>query len=125
MAHQVGFGSESEANLIGFLVARQSTQKAFQYSAYESIFNYAVGELYNRDTVLAKSYMESMPEYYKRDQAELREFIIKHQNPFQPMLNSVYNFYLTSNNQPQGLESYNYVVAWLIAYAKKYGWHRL
>ena len=37
------------------------------------------------------------------------------------MINKIYGNYLKANQQPQGLMSYNEVIAWLIAYSKKYG----
>ena len=125
MAHQAGFGTESEANLIGFLAAKASNNRAFQYSAYAGIFQYAIAELYNRDSALARSFIDSLPPYYKRDRAEMRRFIETHENPIQPLLNGMYNLYLLSNNQPEGIDSYNYVVAWLIAFGKKYGWDKI
>jgi hypothetical protein len=125
MAHQIGFGTESEANLVGFLAARSGENAAFRYSAYAGVHQYALSELYIRDSMLAKIYIDSLPSYYVRDRKELRKFSLEHQSFLQPVLNSVYNFYLLSNNQPAGLDSYNYVVAWLIAYAKKFGWDAL
>lgn len=122
MAHQQGFGTESEANLVGFLAARASSQKSFVYSAYTGVHQYALSELFVRDSLLAKQYISALPEYYKKDRRELREFILGHQSIFQPVINMAYNLYLLGNNQPDGLGSYNYVVAWLIAYGKKYGW---
>jgi hypothetical protein len=125
MAHQLGFGTESEANLVGFLAARESANKAFVYSAYAGVHQYALSELFVRDSLLAKNYIDSLPPYFKRDKLELRKFVADHQSFMQPVLNVVYNLYLLGNNQPEGLESYNYVVAWLIAYGKKFGWNSL
>ena len=125
MAHQLGFGTESEANLIGFLAARESKNAAFRYSAYAGVHQYAIAELYGRDSLLARGYLDSLPAYYRSDRKLQRHFIMEHQSFFQPMLDATYALYLQGNNQPQGLESYNKVVAWLIAYGKKYGWEKL
>ncbi len=125
MAHQLGFGTESEANLIGFLAARESDNVAFRYSAYAGVHQYAIAELYGRDSLLARVYLDSLPAYYRNDRKAQRQFIKEHQSFFQPMIDATYTLYLQGNNQPQGLESYNRVVAWLIAYGKKYGWDTL
>jgi hypothetical protein len=125
MAHQLGFGAESEANLIGFLAARSSTNKAFEYSAYTGVHSYALRELYFRDTLKAKAYHDDMPLILKKDRLEMKRFLEAHKSFLQPGLDVAYNFYLLSQNQEQGLASYNYVVAWLIAYAKMYGWDRI
>jgi hypothetical protein len=125
MAHQLGFGTESEANLVGFLAARESENPAFVYSAYAGVHQYAISELYGRDSLLARDYMDSLPAFYRNDRKLQRQFIMDHQSYLQPMLDATYTLYLQGNNQPLGLESYNRVVAWLIAYGKKYGWDKL
>lgn len=125
MAHQQGFGSESEANMIGFLAARSSNNPAFVYSAYADMYEYALREMYRRDTTVAIQWRDKMPGILKKDRKELRDYYRSKQNPAQPLLDWVYNNYLLRTNQPEGLQSYNRVVAWLIAYGKKYGWQAL
>lgn len=125
MAHQVGYGTESEANLIGFLACRRGPKKVMQYSAYSNMQWYALVEMSNRDTILARKYYLRQPALLKKDREENARFAEMHQNPVQPVINWMYEKMLQGNNQPAGLQSYNYVVAWLIAYGKKYGWHKL
>ena len=125
MAHQQGFGSESEANMIGFLAARSSKNPAFVYSAYADMFEYALREMYRRDTAVALQWRDRMPGLLKKDRKELKAYYLSKKNPAQPLLDWVYNNYLLRTNQPEGLQSYNRVVAWLIAYGKKYGWQSL
>jgi len=125
MAHQVGYGTESEANLIGFLACRRGLKKVMQYSAYCNMQWYALVEMSNRDSLLARNYYQRLPALLKKDRQENTRFGEMHQNPAQPVINWVYEKILQGNNQPAGLQSYNYVVAWLIAYGKKYGWHKL
>jgi hypothetical protein len=125
MAHQQGFGSESEANMIGFLAARTSKNPAFVYSAYADMFDYALREMYRRDTTMALQWRDSMPGLLKKDRKQLWAYYQSKKNPVQPLLDWVYNNYLLRTNQPEGLQSYNRVVAWLIAYGKKYGWQSL
>lgn len=125
MAHQLGYGTESEANLIGFLACRRGTKKVMQYSAYSNMQWYALVEMGNRDSTLARRYYLSQPALLKKDRLENARFAEIHQNPAQPLINWIYEKILQGNNQPEGLQSYNYVVAWLIAYGKKYGWHKL
>jgi hypothetical protein len=122
MAHQQGFGSESEANMIGFLACRASQNKAFVYSAYADMQAYALRELWYRDSVQAKKYLPGIPPILRKDRDLLARHYASRQNPAQPLLHWVYHRYLLGTNQPEGLQSYNRVVAWLIAYGKKYGW---
>jgi len=125
VAHQLGFGSESEANLIGYLVGKQSTSALLQYSTYAEMHDYAVSDMWVRDSVLAKQRYKEVPYMLQLHRKEMRQWVMEHKHPAQQWLNWIYERYLWSNNQPQGLQSYNRVVAWLIAYGKKYGWHQL
>ena len=58
----------------------------------------------------------------RKDFRELLQFYRKYQNPFEPVVRHLYGGYLRANRQPQGMKTYNEVVAWLIAYGYKYGW---
>jgi hypothetical protein len=121
MAHQLGYGSEDEANFAGYLAAKSSTQNLFQYSVYFELFAYANRELYLRDSVTAKENYHLLDTLVKNDIKIYRKFIREHQNNIEPYISMLYGEYLKANNQPQGINTYNEVVAWLIAYRKKYG----
>jgi hypothetical protein len=45
----------------------------------------------------------------------------KYRNPIEAIIDHLYGQYLKANNQPSGKLTYNEVVAWLVAYYKKYG----
>jgi hypothetical protein len=121
IAHQIGYGKENEANFVGFLACREYDSRAFRYSAYFDMFNYAIGEIYRRDTALARSFQEKAHPQIKKDQKEYRDFYRKYRNPIEPVIMWGYSYFLKANNQPAGKRSYNEVVAWLIAYYKKFG----
>jgi hypothetical protein len=57
----------------------------------------------------------------KKDIAEYRRFLLQYSSPLEPLFTALYGNYLKANNQPNGIETYDRVVAWLIAYKKKYG----
>ena len=48
-------------------------------------------------------------------------FYRKYENPVEPLITWSYGHFLKANNQPAGKQTYNEVVAWLIAYYKKFG----
>ncbi|MES2773211.1 MAG: DUF3810 domain-containing protein [Bacteroidota bacterium] len=125
MAHQLGYASESEANFIGYLACKESSEAAFRYSVYFDLFSYTIGDLYYRDSTAAKDRMKSLPQKVKEDRKQVRAFFTRKKNPFSPAIDWVYDKYLKLNSQPKGKESYNEVVGWLIAYAKRYGWDRI
>lgn len=121
MAHQLGYASEDEANFVGYLSAVASKEEIFHYSAYFDLFKYANGELFERDSVAARANYRALDTLVKRDMRTYREFLLATRNPVEPVIRLFYGEYLKANNQPKGLETYNEVVAWLIAYQKKYG----
>ncbi len=125
IAHQVGYARENEANFVAFLACRNYESPAFRYSMYFDMYLYAVGELSRRDSVQARHYQETIHPQVKKDQQEYRDFLKRHRNPVEELVMWGYGHFLRANNQPAGKRSYNEVVAWLIAYYKKYGKERL
>ncbi|MEX6689755.1 DUF3810 domain-containing protein [Danxiaibacter flavus] len=121
VAHQLGYGSESEANFVGYLVAARSKDVRFNYSVYFDLFSYANNELFMRDSVAARANYKQLDTLVKLDIKEYRKFFKQYRNPIEPFIKVFYSNYLKANNQPKGIDSYNEVVGWLIAYRKKYG----
>ncbi len=121
IAHQLGYGKENEANFVGYLACKSYSNNAFRYSVYYDMYNYALLEVYRRDTTLAKAFQEKAHPQVKKDQKEYRDFYRKYKNPIEPIIMWGYGHFLKANNQPAGKRSYNEVVAWLIAYYKKFG----
>jgi len=121
MAHQLGYGDEDEANFAGYLAAKSSKENTFKYSVYYELFAYANRELFMRDSLAAKANYKLLDTLVKKDILDYRKFLRAHQNPIEPFITLLYGNYLKANNQPQGIETYDEVVSWLIAYKKKYG----
>lgn len=121
IGHQLGYATEDEANFTGYLAARFSTDQRFQYSLYFDLFNYANNTLFQYDSVAARSNYKQLDTLVKKDIAEYRHFLLQYKNPLEPLITALYGNYLKANNQPEGIETYSRVVAWLIAYQKKYG----
>jgi len=121
MAHQVGYAKENEANFVGFLACHQSTDVQFRYSVYFELYLYAIREVGKRDTVLFNGFKKTVHPLVRRDARELRNYLTKTDNKVEPFVSSFYDQYLKMNSQPKGMATYNEVIAWLIAYQKKYG----
>ena len=130
MAHQMGYASESEANFVGYLTAANSKDVYFRYSVYLELFSYAQGAeilLYGKEKDFPafenmikfnKTYLDSL---VRKDRKEIRQFFQKRKNNISPAFNSMYDQYLKLNKQAAGIDSYDDVIAWLIAYKKKFG----
>lgn len=121
IGHQLGYAKENEASFAGFLAARSSLNPAFQYSVYFEMYSYAMRELYKRDTLRVKEFKKQLHPNVKEDYEAIRRFYLKYENPFEPFIRKLYGHYLKANAQPEGLRSYNEVVAMLVAHSKKYG----
>jgi len=130
MAHQLGYASESEANFVGYLAASSSKDVYFRYSVYNDLFSYAQGEeimLYGKakdfkafESVITYN-REHLDTLVKKDRRAIREFFYKRRNHISPAVSGLYDQYLKMNKQLEGVNSYNEVIGWLIAYQKKYG----
>lgn len=121
IGHQLGYGKENEANFSGFLACRRHPSVAFRYSVYFDMYNYTIGELFRKDSSAAKNFVDSLNPLVKKDFKEVREFFNRYQNPIEPIISWMYSGYLKANRQPAGRETYSQVVAFLIAYQKKFG----
>jgi hypothetical protein len=130
MAHQLGYASESEANFVGFLAAAASQDVYFRYSVYNDLFSYAQSQeiiLYGKEKDFKA--FESVFQYnrthldslVRKDRREVREFFHKRKNRISPAVSGLYDQYLKMNKQLAGVNSYDEVIGWLIAYQKKYG----
>lgn len=121
IGHQLGYGSEDEASFAGFLAVKSYNNNLFNYSMYFDLFNYANNELFARDSSVAKANVHKLDTLVRLDRKNYRDFLLARKNPIEPLITKFYSEYLKANNQPQGIETYSEITAWLIAYQKKYG----
>ncbi|HWH63844.1 MAG TPA: DUF3810 domain-containing protein [Ginsengibacter sp.] len=121
MGHQLGYAKEDEANFSGYLAAANSHDTLFQYSTYLDLFVYANREVYYFDSSTSRLAVAQLIPEVRTDLLEWRRFNRKYTSSFEPALSWLYGKYLLANQQPQGLGSYNEVIATLMAYYKKYG----
>jgi hypothetical protein len=121
MAHQIGYASESEANFIGFLASTQSKNIFMQYSGYLEMYLYTFGKLRQTDSNLVKSLNQQLHPLVKKDLKEYKAYLKTHETILQDWTNKIFDLFLKSNHQEQGINSYRDVVGWVIAYKNKYG----
>jgi hypothetical protein len=121
MGHQLGYAKENEANFSSFLSGRVSDNIEFRYSVYYDMYGYAMSDLFVYNLPCFIELKKSEHPQVKKDNKTYREYLLKSRNAVEPVMSIAYDRYLKMNNQPHGKETYNEVVAWLIAYMKKYG----
>ncbi len=121
VGHQLGYAKENEANFAGYLAAASSPDTLFKYSVYLDLFLYANRNLYWVDTAAANACRLQLVQPVLDDLEVWRQFNSRHRNPVEPIVRWFYGLYLRSNQQPQGLFSYDAVTAFIIAYYRRFG----
>lgn len=121
MGHQLGYARENEANFAGFLAARNSGDADFVYSAYFEMYLYTLRELSRQDPALSLMLRRTAHYRVRRDFQVYRNYILRKQNVMEPVVSKFYDGYLRLNKQEHGLETYDEVVQWLLAYQREYG----
>ena len=120
IGHQLGYAKENEANFAGFLSGRSSNDPTVRYSVYFDVYAYARLYLYVQDSMELRRLDSTLNPGVRRDFRELREFLRKHENPVERVIDKLYSQYLKANEQPLGRITYSEVIVWLVAYHKKY-----
>lgn len=121
IAHQLGYAKENEANFVGYLACRSSPDINFRYSVYFDLYSYAINEILIRDVKRGVEIQKHLHYRVLADIRDLREYFKRTRNRVAPVMTDLYDRYLRLNNQPGGIQTYNEVIQWLIAYRKKFG----
>jgi hypothetical protein len=121
IGHQLGYGKENEASFVSYLACRTSQNVHTRYSVYYELFTTAFRDIRASDSVAAHRISEQLHPRVKQDRQTERLWRFKRRNRVAPVISDFYDSYLRMNNQPNGVQTYNEVIAWLIAYMKKYG----
>lgn len=116
--HQLGFAKENEANFIAVMATTSNPDPYFKYSGYIFALRYSLGEVYMRNPGAADLLKQKVRPGILKNYARSYAFWQKYQNPLEPFFEIFYTHYLKVNNQPDGMQSYNYVVALLVNYFK-------
>ncbi|WP_103070287.1 DUF3810 domain-containing protein [Aquimarina sediminis] len=117
-AHQLGFAKENEANFIAALTTINYDDQYFNYSGVTFALKFCLNDLYLRNEEKAICLIEKLRPGIRRNYLEVNEFWESYENPLEPIFKSTYDSYLKANNQPDGIETYSYVVALLVNYYK-------
>lgn len=122
IAHQLGYAKENEASFVAYLTCKASADLSFRYSAYFELYRDAIYECRltpNRE--LTEELRQNIHPRVRYDAADLQFYLLRNQNFVEPFVSGFYDRYLKLNNQPKGKATYDEVIAYLIAYMKKYG----
>jgi len=130
IAHQLGYASETEANFIAYVVAIESNDTLLEYAMQLQLFTYCQeaellliakrGDYAQWKKVVERNRNALSPQVLK-DRKEIKQFFLDRQEKMIPGATAMYDQFLQWNKQARGLESYNDVLLWALAYeqAKK------
>lgn len=122
MAHQLGYAKENEASFVAYLTGKSSTDVNVIYSTYFELYRDAFFECrLTPNKSLVETIRKNIHPRVQRDAQDLQAYLLRTQNFIEPFMTSAYDRYLKLNNQPKGKATYDEVIAYLIAYMKKYG----
>ncbi|MBW1656384.1 DUF3810 domain-containing protein [Flavobacterium quisquiliarum] len=116
MAHQIGYASENECNFIGVLASVKNDNLYYQYSGYSFVLRYCLGIWkYKNENVfnqLKKTVHPGILKNYK----ESEDFWKKYDTFIDKGFHFLYDNFLKSNNQKDGMESYSKFIDLMINY---------
>lgn len=122
IAHQLGYAKENEASFVAYLACKNSSDSNFLYSVYFEMYRDALYECrLTPNKELTETISKNVHPRVRWDIRDLRLYLLSNQNFIEPFMSGAYDRYLKLNNQPKGKATYNEVIAYLIAYMKKYG----
>jgi hypothetical protein len=122
IAHQLGYAKENEASFVAYLSCKASGDINFLYSAYFELYRDDMAECRRTpNKELTESIRKNVHPRVRADAHHLQAYLLRNQNFIEPLMTGVYDRYLKLNNQPKGRATYDEVIAYLIAYMKKYG----
>lgn len=120
MAHQLGYASEDEASFVAFLAIHSGNKAYFKYSLYFDLYLYTNSELYSRDSAVAIQFSKQLLPKVHKDLLTYKTFWQQYRSKTaEGIFRLLYGNYLKANKQPKGIETYDEIVAWLIAFEKK------
>lgn len=128
IAHQLGYASETEANFIAFVLASNSKDPIFEYAMQLQLFTYSQeaqlfmiaksGNFKKWEAVVKRNKALLTPKVLS-DRKAIRAFFLSRQDQRIPGSEKLYDQFLIWNKQASGINSYNDVLLWALAYQKK------
>lgn len=116
IGHQLGFSKENEANFIASIITMEDENEFLRYSGLTFSLKYSLNDMYKKDPLLSEALIAELHPGVLENYKEVQEFWQAYSGPVELVMETVYGNYLKVNNQPQGIDSYNYVVALLVNY---------
>ena len=118
MAHQIGYGSESECNFIGFLACIKNDDLYFQYSAYANALRYCMNNIGAKNEQQFERLKKQIHPGILANYNESDTFWKQYDTFIDKSFHAFYDQFLKMNQQQDGLESYSKYIDLLVNYYK-------
>ena len=105
---------ENEANFFGLKNNLNSSDKVINYCGELVALQYLLYDLRLKDKNSGFMLFDKLNGGVIKNLQEKRSYNEKFKNPFEPYIKKIYDLFLKSNNQNEGIKSYNLVVNLLI-----------
>ena len=116
MAHQRGIVSEQECSFVGILAAIRSADPAYRYSGWLEGYVYLSNALYRADPETCLALRAGLPEGVLADLRANSAYWAQFQGPVSQASEAVYDTFLKTNGDKNGVQSYGMVTDLLVAY---------
>ncbi|MGB0431216.1 MAG: DUF3810 domain-containing protein [Bacteroidia bacterium] len=116
MAHQIGIGSESEANFIAYLACNASDDPVFNYSGNFSAMRYVLNAIHFTDSTAFNKLIVKLNKGVLLDLEANTMYWEKFETPLDNFSRWMNNLYLKSNGQRDGVKSYGKMVELMVAF---------
>lgn len=118
MAHQMGYGSESECNFIGFMASIKNKNPYFKYSGYSFALRYCLANWRIRNEKIFEQLIKEIHPGILKNYKESEDFWKQYKTPLERGFHIFYDHYLKLNQQKEGIESYSNFINLMVNYYK-------
>ncbi len=115
MAHQLGIAREDEANFVGYLACRAHPNPLFRYSGARAALGEAMAQLAATSPEAWTALRASLEPGVLTDEGAEQAWLLERRGRFSQVQGQVYDGYLKSQGQVDGVRSYGRMVDLLLA----------
>ncbi|MDA8596160.1 DUF3810 domain-containing protein [Flavobacteriaceae bacterium] len=114
IAHQLGFASESDANLLGIYNGLKCPNYWVNYSVQLSLLQYTLTEYLKSHPEDKEALINMLNPGILLQYNSRAKYWNQFDNPFEPLIKEAYSLFLKSNQQELGIKSYgNFIKSWV------------
>jgi Protein of unknown function (DUF3810) len=118
MAHQMGFASENECNFIGVLASVKNENLYYQYAGYSFALRYCLGIWHFKNEKIFNQLKKTVHAGILKNYQESEDFWMQYDTFIDKAFHFLYDNFLKTNNQKDGMESYSKFIDLMVNYYK-------